>query len=218
MKYTFSTYLVGMLVLLSMSLGPLASWAMQDPPALPMAPSAPASGPVMLPIINFDGEEMLWVLIPEVRIERRRVFSSKEAETRYLRLRNNVLKVLPYAHFAKMRYEQLHRDLAMTDSRREQRRLVRNCEKEIKDMFNREVKKLTVSQGKILIKLIDRQTGLSSYDVVRELRGNFTAFFYQSVAKVFGHNLKSEYDPQEDIEIEFILRSLHYDGAVPSRY
>src|SRR5690554_123756 len=159
-------------------------------------------------IIN--GEEMLWTLIPEVRITYQRNFSSREAELRHNRLRHNVIKVLPYAHFAKEQYEQLHRDLAMTASRREQRRLVKNCENEIKDMFNREVKKLSVTQGKILIKLIDRQTGNSSYEVVRELRGGVTAFFYQSVARVFGHNLKAEYDPQEDMEIEFILRSLHY--------
>jgi len=166
--------------------------------------------PTMMTKSIINGEEMLWTLIPEVRITYQRNFSSREAELRHNRLRHNVIKVLPYAHFAKERYEQLHRDLAMTASRREQRRLVKNCENEIKDMFNREVKKLSVTQGKILIKLIDRQTGNSSYEVVRELRGGVTAFFYQSVARVFGHNLKAEYDPQEDMEIEFILRSLHY--------
>lgn len=124
-----------------------------------------------------DGERMPWVLIPEVEIRRPQVFSSPEARARYQRLRHNVVKVLPYAKFAQERYEQLHRDLATTSNRREQRRLVRNCENEIKDMFNREVKNLTISQGEILIKLIDRQTGSSSYEVVRELRGGVTAFF-----------------------------------------
>lgn len=166
--------------------------------------------PTLMMKSKIDGEEMLWVLIPEVRIAYHRNFSSREAEVRHNRLRHNVIKVLPYAHFAKERYEQLHRDLALTGNKREQKRLVRNCENEIKDMFNREVKNLSVSQGKILIKLIDRQTGNSSYEVVRELRGGVTAFFYQSIARVFGHNLKAEYDPQEDLEIEFILRSLHY--------
>lgn len=165
-----------------------------------------------------DGEEMLWAIIPEVRINYRRTFSSKDDEARYRRLKHNVLKVLPYAHFAQQRYEQLHRDLAMTGNKREQRRLVRTCEKEIKDMFNREVKNLSVSQGQILIKLIDRQTGQSSYEVVRELRGGVTAFFYQSVAKIFGHNLKSNFDPEEDREIENILRSLHYQTPIFQAY
>lgn len=167
-------------------------------------------GPTMMATTMVNGEKMLWALIPEVQINRKQQFSSKEAEARYLRLRYNVVKVLPYAHFAQKRYEQLYRDLAMTSNKREQRRLVNACENEIKDMFNREVKKLTVTQGKILVKLIDRQTGQSSYEVVRELRGGVTAFFYQSIAKMFGHNLKNQYDPQEDLEIESILRSLGY--------
>lgn len=165
---------------------------------------------VLLLATVVDGERMPWVLIPEVVIARRQVFSSPEARARYQRLRHNVVKVLPYAQFAQERYEQLYRDLAMTSSRREQRKLVRGCEEEIKDMFNREIKNLTISQGEILIKLIDRQTGNSSYEVVRELRGGVTAFFYQSIAKVFGHNLKNHYDPREEREIESILRSLHY--------
>lgn len=155
-----------------------------------------------------DGEPMPWMLIPEVEVVRKRVFKSPEDKARYMRLRYNVIKVLPYARYAQRRYEKLYRDLALTSSKRERKRLVKDCENEIKDMFNREVKKMTVSQGEILIKLIDRQTGSSSYEVVRELRGGFTAFFYQSIARVFGHNLKAEYNREEEFEIENIIRSL----------
>ncbi len=155
-----------------------------------------------------EGERVPWMLIPEVTVTRQRVFRSPEDKARYLRLRYNVIKVLPYAKYAQDKYQQLYRDLAVTDNRREQKRLVKACEKEIKDMFNREIKNLTISQGEILIKLIDRQTGNSSYEVVKDLRGGFTAFFYQSVARVFGHNLKSTYSAEEDFEIENIIRSL----------
>lgn len=166
-----------------------------------------AQHPPMLSTV-VDGETMPWMVIPEVEIVRRRVFKSPEDKARYMRLRYNVIKVLPYAKYAQRRYQQLYRDLALTGNKREQRRLVKDCEREIKDMFNREVKNMTVSQGAILIKLIDRQTGNSSYEVVRELRGGITAFFYQSIARVFGHNLKNEYDVEEDFEIENIIRSL----------
>lgn len=176
------------------------------------SPSPSLDGPTLMLSAIVDGERIPWVLIPEVHITVKQTFSSKEAEAKYRRLRYNVVKVLPYAHFAQRRYEQLYRDLAMTDNKKQQKKLVKDCEKEIKDMFNREVKNLTVTQGKILIKLIDRQTGQSSYEVVRELRGGVTAFFYQSIAKVFGHNLKNHYDPIEDIEIESVLRSLGYDA------
>lgn len=162
----------------------------------------------MVPSTIIDGERMPWMLIPEVEITRKRIFKNPEDKARYMRLRYNVMKVLPYAQYAQNRYQQLYRDLALTGNKREQKRLVKACEKEIKDMFNKEVKNLTISQGEILIKLIDRQTGNSSYEVVKELRGGVTAFFYQSVAKVFGHNLKNTYSPEEDFEIENIIRSL----------
>jgi len=68
------------------------------------------------------------------------------------------------------------------------------------------VKNLSVSQGKILIKLIERQTGHTSYDLVKDMKGGITAFVYQGVARLFGHNLKSTYDPQEDFMIENIIR------------
>ncbi|GGC48705.1 hypothetical protein GCM10011386_46180 [Parapedobacter defluvii] len=162
----------------------------------------------MVPTTVVDGELLPWMLIPEVEVTRKRVFRSPEDKARYLRLRYNVIKVLPYANYAQRRYEQLYRDLALTGNKREQKRLVKACEKEIKDMFNKEVKNLTISQGEILIKLIDRQTGNSSYEVVKELRGGITAFFYQSIAKVFGHNLKNKYNIEDDFEIENIIRSL----------
>ncbi len=184
-----------------------------NPSSVSDIPSPELKGSILMATTMVNGEKMLWVLIPEVRINLVQQFSSKEAEARYRRLRYNVIKVLPYAHFAQTKYEQLYRDLAMTSSKREQKRLVKNCEKEIKDMFNREVKNLTVTQGKILVKLIDRQTGNSSYEVVRELRGGVTAFFYQSIAKMFGHNLKNQYDPREDLEIESILQSLGYHAT-----
>lgn len=163
---------------------------------------------VRLPTTLLDnGERVPWVLLPDVDVYGYRKFTSEEDRIRYNRLKYNVLKVLPYAKMAQEKYDQLHRDLALTSDRREQRRLVKNCEKDIKGIFNKEVKNMTVSQGKILLKLIDRETGNSSFEVVKELRGGVSAFFYQSLARVFGHNLKNEYDLQEDREIENIIRA-----------
>lgn len=162
----------------------------------------------MLPTTIVDGERVPWILLQEVEIRAVRTFKTPEDRAKYFRLRYNVMKVLPYARFAEDRYDQLHRELAVTGNRRTQKKLVKECEKEIKEMFNREVKNMSITQGQILIKLIDRETGNSSYELVRELRGGVTAFFYQSVAKVFGHNLKSKYDPEEDVEIENIIRSV----------
>lgn len=160
--------------------------------------------------LNVEGEMMPWIVLNEVVIKDYRRFASKEAYDNYRRLRYNVIKVLPYARFAGQRYRQLERDLATTSNKRKQKEYVKSCDKEIKDLFNREVKNLTISQGEILIKLIDRETGNSSYDLVKDLKGNVSAFVMQSVARVFGHNLRNKYDVDQERDIESIIRSTGY--------
>ncbi|MBK0382469.1 DUF4294 domain-containing protein [Pedobacter sp. SD-b] len=159
---------------------------------------------------NYNGEIIPWVVIGEVTVIDKRTFKSKEDFDNYRRLRYNVLKVLPYARFAGQRYRQLERDLALTNDKRKQKELIKSCDKEIKDLFNDKIKNLTISQGEILIKLIDRETNNSSFDLVKDLKGNVPAFLMQSVAKIFGHDLKTKYDVDQDMEIEGIIHSVGY--------
>jgi len=154
-----------------------------------------------------DGEIVPVFPIDEVVIRAIYVWKSEEDRQRYFRLKRNVLRVLPYAIYAQKRYQKLDVDLAAANSKREQKRLIKLCEEEIKNKFNTEIKNLSISQGKILVKLIERQTGNTSYDLVKEMKGSMTAFLYQGIAKIFGHNLKSTYNAQEDVEIENIIRS-----------
>lgn len=156
---------------------------------------------------NDNGEMIPWIPLKEVIIYGVRIFRTPAERAAYSRLRYNVMKVMPYALYAKQRYEQLEKDLALTTEKREQKKLVKQCDKEIKDMFNREIKELTITQGQILTKLVDRELGRTTYDIVKETKGGFTAFLYQSVARVVGHNLKSTYDPQEERDIESIIIS-----------
>ena len=93
---------------------------------------------------------------------------------------------------------------AETDA--ERKKLMKQAEAELKDEFEDDLRKLTFKQGLILIKLVDRETGSSSYVLVQELRGKFVAFFWQTFARFFGYNLKTEYDPHgADREIEEIV-------------
>jgi len=156
---------------------------------------------------NDNGEMIPWIPLKEVIIYGVRIFRTPAERAAYSRLRYNVMKVMPYALYAKQRYEQLEKDLALTTEKREQKKLVKQCDKEIKDMFNREIKELTITQGQILTKLVDRELGRTTYDIVKETKGGFTAFLYQSVARVVGHNLKSTYNPQEERDIESIIIS-----------
>jgi hypothetical protein len=156
---------------------------------------------------NVDGEMIGWIPLHEVTIYGNRIFKTPADRSAYNRLKYNVMKVMPYALYAKRRYEQLEKDIAQTTVKKEQKALVKQCDKEIKEMFNREIKELTITQGQILTKLIDREVGRTTYEIVKETKGGFTAFLYQSVARVVGHNLKSTYDPQEDRDIEAIIIS-----------
>jgi len=165
---------------------------------------------IRIAVTNVGDELVPWIGLPEVIIVDTRIFKSPADRAKFNRLRYNVLKVMPYAMFARQRYTLLQEDLALARTNRQKRVLVKAFEGEIKAMFNREIKNLTITQGGILIKLIDRETGNSSYDLLKEMKGGITAFFYQSVARVFGNNLKNKYDPQEDRDIEAIIQSSGY--------
>ncbi|MBB6274827.1 hypothetical protein HDF26_005313 [Pedobacter cryoconitis] len=156
---------------------------------------------------NEDGEMIPWIPLNEVVIYGARIFKTPADRAAFNRLRYNVLKVMPYALFAKRRYEQLERDLAVTTDRKEHKKLVKACDAEIKKMFNTEIKELTITQGQILTKLIDREVGRTTYEIVKETQGGVKAFIYQSVARVVGHNLKSTYNAEEERDIESIIQN-----------
>ncbi len=159
---------------------------------------------------NIDNELIPWVVIPEITITDTRLFRSPEEKAKFNRLRYNVLKVLPYAMYARRKYSDLQVQMNYAKSRKEKRVLIKAFEGEIKNMFNKEIKNLTITQGGILIKLIDRETGTSSYDLLKDMKGGITAFFYQSIARFFGNNLKKTYDLQEDRDIEAIIQAAGY--------
>jgi hypothetical protein len=160
-----------------------------------------------------SGELVPWIVIPEVKIVDTRIFKSQADYDQFRRLRYNVLKVLPYARFAAQRYGKLQRDLALTADRHKQKELINGCEDEIKTLFNKEIKDMTISQGEVLIKLIDRETGNTSYAMVKDLKGGFKAFILQSAARLFGHDLKETYNPDEQKDIEAILRQAGYTSS-----
>jgi hypothetical protein len=133
----------------------------------------------------------------------------------YDRLQQKVIKVYPYAKVAgdvMLAYGKLCQ--TVTDPR-EQAKLLDQAEEELKAQFEKDLRSMTISEGVILIKLIDRETGKTSYGLVRELKGKFSAFMWQSVARLFGHDLKDDYDPNgEDVWIENTCKMIE-DGSIP---
>jgi hypothetical protein len=150
-----------------------------------------------------------YVEIAGVEVFDFKIFKTKKQARKNTRLIKNVKKVYPWAKLAGSKLQEYQLILSQTKTERERRKIMKQLEKEIHEEYGGELKKLTFSQGKILIKLIDRETSETSFDLVKDLRGGFVAFFYQSFARIFGYNLKTEYDPRgEDKNIEIIVRMI----------
>ena len=127
----------------------------------------------------------------------------------YLILRRRVIKVYPYAKLASDRLMILNKRLKVLKSRRIKKKYLRRLEKFLYEEFEQELKKLSRSQGRILIKLVHRQTGITIFDLIKELRTGLKAFFYQTTASLFKLSLREKYNPEdilEDYLIEDILQ------------
>ncbi|MCX6233284.1 MAG: DUF4294 domain-containing protein [Bacteroidetes bacterium] len=153
-----------------------------------------------------QGDTLYVMSLPTVNIYGKIIFKTKGESRRFDKLARNVKKVYPYAVLAREKLAEYSSLLADVTSDKERRALMRQAEKELQDQYGEELKELTFTQGMILIKLVDRETGDTSYELVEELRGKFVAFFWQSLARIFGYNLKTKYDPSgEDKDIETIV-------------
>ncbi len=156
-----------------------------------------------------DGDTIPIVPLKQVYVYSFKIIESKKQARKYSRLIRNVKRVYPLAKLAGIKLREYEEILIKATSDRERKKIMKQAEKELKENYGGELRKLTFSQGKILIKLVDRETGNSSYDLVAELRGKFVAFFWQTFARLFGFNLKTEYDPEgEDKQIEMIVRMI----------
>ena len=145
----------------------------------------------------------------EVTVYRPIKLETNEDLVMYYTLKRKALKVYPYAIMASERLTKLNSRLTKIKSKRKKKKYTRMLEKFLQDELTAELKRLTRTEGQILVKLIHRETGITAYELVKELRNGFRAFTYNSIAKIFDISLKREYDPQnikEDIFIEDILR------------
>jgi hypothetical protein len=155
-----------------------------------------------------DGDTIPVIQLREVDIFSWRYLSASE-ERKLTRLMKNVKIAYPYARLAGLKLIEYEEVLTEAPDDKARRKIMKQLEEELNAEYGPELRELTVSQGKILLKLIDRQTGESSYELVEEFRGEFRAVFYQAFARIFGLNMKLRYDPEgEDREIEHIVRMI----------
>ena len=153
-----------------------------------------------------DGDTILHSTIEEVQIYSMPRFTSRRDMRRYERLVYNLKIVYPYALLAAEKLEEMNTVFIKLKTERERKEFVKKVEHELMAEFEDDLRSLTITQGRLLIKLVDRETGNTSYELVRELRGSFSAFFWQTVARIFGSNLKTRFDAEgEDKLIDQIL-------------
>lgn len=181
MKSCKSTFIV--LFLIALSLGKLSAQK-----------TIVIDGYKVLPAIVLEGDTLPNVLIPQIVVFPKRHFSSKRDYRQYQRLIRNLKVVYPYAQVAKYKISEMDAHFRTLRTDKERQEYVKQVEKELRQEFEHQLVKLTYSQGRLLIKLIDRELGRTTYDIIRELKGGVSAVFWQAIARLFGSNLKSEFN------------------------
>lgn len=137
------------------------------------------------------------------------VVYNRKFQKRYNRLQPKIVKAYPYAEAAGQLMQQYDAQLKEIEDEKDRKKFLKKAEKELMQQFEGELTNLTISEGMILIKLIDRETGDTSYELIQELKGNFSAWMWQGLARLFGHNLKNEYDAEGDeLIIEEVVRRI----------
>jgi hypothetical protein len=168
-------------------------------------------------IIEGDSIPHTAINLDEVMLLHKLKFDSKEARKRYLILRRKTIKVYPYAKLAAERLESLNERIDHIKKKSDQKKYARLIQKYIEEEFAEELKQLTRTEGQILVKLIYRQTGETTFDLIKRLRSGWRAFWFNSTANLFNISLKETFDPEnnkEDYLIEDILQRNFQSGVL----
>jgi len=157
-----------------------------------------------------DGKDtIITVRIRDVWVFPERKFESKKQQQRYSRYVEKVKKVYPLAVEARILLKKYEPQYYALDSQRDRRKLMKNLEKELLDKHKEELKKWSISDGKILLKLINRETDRTAYSIIKDFRGDVSAMFWQGIARIFKNNLKDGYSPEEEDKLlEEIVRKI----------
>ena len=154
-----------------------------------------------------NGDTVAVVDLSDVYVYTEYVFKNNRQREQWTRIKYNVKKVYPYAILAAAKLKEYDRILEHMPDEKMKKAYLRVCEKDLKNEFEDELKELSINQGRVLMKLIDRETGKTTYEIVKEMRGGFQACMWQAVARIFGNNMKDDYDANfEDIMIERAIK------------
>jgi hypothetical protein len=165
----------------------------------------------------FISEHDTTIILPTINEVNIISFKNKEDQLLYRKLKKRTLKVYPYARLASHKLESIQNDLKGISKKRKRKKYIKAIEKWIKTDLTQDLKKLSRWEGRILSKLIYRETQISTYKIVKDLKGGLHAFFWQGMAKVYDNNLKTTYQPltdKEDKMIEHIILEAQLEGRI----
>jgi len=172
-------------------------------------PMTKVSDGIKVPCVVVDGDTLPSVTLSYFVVSSEMIFPNKRKKEQWDRMKYNVRIVLPLARTASSKLNEYEITLRGLPDERSREKFLDKAEEELKRDFEKKIKGLSFNQGMTLIKLIDRETGNTSYDLVKKLRGSFSAFMWQGMARLFGSNLKSEYDSEgEDKLIEMAVNQI----------
>jgi len=164
---------------------------------------------LLVPIIVYNGDTMTYREMEHVFIFANMTPEQQKAFRKWTRLRNAVYVTYPYALQASYIINEINFNLGRIHEKKKRRAYIKSKEAELKKKFADPITQLSVYQGKVLMKLINRETNNNCYNIIKEYKGGFSARFWQTVAWVFGSSLKQEYDPVvSDAEMEMIVREV----------
>ena len=160
----------------------------------------------LVPACIYEGDTIASLHMPTLYCFKPLVFKNKKQQQQYNRLVRNVKKTLPLAKEVNRAIIETYEFIQTLPDEKARQKHLKAIEKSVKEQYTPRMKKLTLSQGKLLIKLVNRETDSSSYDLVKAFLGPFKAGFYQAFAAIFGASLKKEYHPnEEDALVEQIV-------------
>lgn len=195
------------LLLVSLILPPGAAGQQKDTSLI--QPDTAQKRLYLLNEVERNGEKLPEVAIKEVTILGKKGPARRAFYRRYDRLTYNILKVYPYALIVRDKMAEVNQALENIDNEKERKEYLKGVEAMVFGEYEDDMRDMTITQGKILIKLIDRETRNTSYELIKLYRGGLSAAFWQGIARIFGTNLKAEYDPYgEDAAIEAIVHDI----------
>ena len=156
-----------------------------------------------------DGDSIPIYQIEQVLIQPITTDSASMAE--FIKLRRNIKVVLPYAKLAAFKLQLMEDNLKNMTSARQKKKYTKEVEKSIKEEFMKDLQNLTMSQGKLLLKLIHRETGKTTWEIMSNYSGGLETLFWQAMAKTYNTSMKETFDPARDWQIDFIIRNLELE-------